>query len=410
MNTNRSPLIPVTEALTRIQSCIKPIYAANPCSLQNACDRILAQDIHSNMDVPPYNNSAMDGYAVCASDLPSAGEKTLTVVGTSFAGTPYTKSVHAGQAVRIMTGAVMPEGTDTVIMQEEVTVQADSIRIGNAHQKHDNVRFSGEDIAKDAMVLARGRRLNPADLGLLASLGIDIVNVVRRPVVALLSTGNELVLPGHPRSSSQIYDANRYTLHGALTRYGADILDLGIIHDNQQSLRNAFNLAQEKADLIISSGGVSVGEADFVKEILSEVGTVEFWKIAMKPGKPLTFGNLNDRLFFGLPGNPVSAMATYYQFVQPALRILAGEPPTPNFTIQVACEHELKKIPGRTDFQRGILQQDEQGNWRVASTGAQGSHVLSSMSKANCFIVLPADAGDIAAGTLVDVQPFYGLI
>ncbi len=403
-------LISVAGALERIRATLQPVAGFETIFLRNALDRVLHDDLRSPIAVPNYRNSAMDGYAINVADLQMQGETTFRVIGTALAGQPYAGRIASGEAVRIMTGAVVPEGTDTVVMQEQTVREGDEVRIAAGHRQGDNVRGIGEDIARDAVVLQKGRRLRPADLGLLASLGIAEVRVRRKLRVAFFSTGDELCSLGQPLGAGQIYDSNRYTLHGMLSRLGVELLDMGVIPDRREAVADAFQSASAIADVLITSGGVSVGEADFVKETLDALGQVNFWKIAMKPGKPLAFGKLHQTLFFGLPGNPVSAMATFYQLVQPALRQLMGESDVLPLTLKVPCATPLKKSPGRQDFQRGILERNSSGELTVRTTGAQGSHILSSMSHANCFIILPAAWGSVDAGTLVEVQPFDGLI
>ncbi len=402
--------LPVEEARRRIAQLVRPVAETETVPLREALDRVLAADVASPLDVPPAANSAMDGYALRGADLPAGGEAVLEVVGTVFAGHPFAGEVGPGQAVRIMTGAPLPRGADTVVMQEHARREGDRVAIGAGHRPGQNVRHAGEDIARGSTVLAAGRRLVPADLGVLASLGVAEVAVRRRPRVAFFSTGDELCPVGEPLAEGQIYDSNRYTLHGLLARLGVEVQDLGLIPDDRAAIEDAFARAAAGADAVITSGGVSVGEADFVKETLEKLGQVNFWKIAMKPGKPLAVGRLGEALFFGLPGNPVSVMATFYQFAQPALRALAGESRTEPLALRVPAAERLRKRPGRTDFQRGVLERDAAGRLVVRSTGAQGSHVLTSMSRANCFIVLPADWGDVEPGTEVEVQPFFGLV
>ncbi len=399
----------VDAARERINTAIEPIREAESLGIRDALGRVLAEDVRSDIDVPGHTNSAMDGYAILAGDVPQSGTCELRIIGTSWAGKPFSGTVRSGQCVRIMTGAKLPEGADCVAMQEHAEREGDLLRIGPGHQPDQNVRHAGEDIARGDTVLARGKRIGPAEMGLLASLGIPEIHVVRRPRVTFFSTGDELRPVGEPLEEGQIYDSNRYTLYGMLSRLDVDLQDLGVVPDDREAIENAFQRAASDADAVITSGGVSVGEADFVKETLEHMGNVNFWKIAMKPGKPLAFGRIENACFFGLPGNPVSVMATFYQFVQPALRRLAGETKAEPITLQVPCASRLKKRPGRTDFQRGILGRDADGRLVVESTGMQGSHLLTSMSRANCFIVLPADSGDVEAGTLVDVQPFEGL-
>ncbi len=394
------------EAVRRVGAAITPVSGFEQLALREALGRVLHDDLVSPLDVPGHANSAMDGYALRAADLPADGERELTVIGTVFAGHPFAGTVEAGQAVRIMTGAMLPAGADTVVKQEDTQTRGEQVVVGAGHKPGANVRLPGEDIRRGAVMLARGRRLTPADLGLLASLGIPEVKVFRRPRVAFFSTGDELRSLGQPLGEGQIYDSNRYTLHGMLTRLGVEVIDMGVVPDDRDAVREAFRTAAASADMLITSGGVSVGEADFVKETLQALGQVNFWKVAMKPGKPLAFGHLGNTVFFGLPGNPVSAMATFYQVVQPSLLRLAGELPPERLRITVTCAERLKKAPGRLDFQRGILSRDEHGQLVVRAAGLQGSHVLSGMSRANCFIVLPAEAGSIEAGSPVDVEPF----
>ena len=405
-----STFLPLDEALERIRAGLEPVEGYQQLALRDALGRVLAEDVASPIDVPAYTNSAMDGYAVRSADLPAEGETTLTVVGTAFAGQPFDGTVQAGGAVRIMTGAMLPEGADTVVMQEDTERDGDELRVRPGHKPGQHVRHAGEDIPARGTALAAGKRLRPSEIGLLASLGVPEVRVRRRLRVAFFSTGDELRSIGEPLEEGQIYDSNRYTLHGMLTRLGVEQLDMGVIPDRREAIEEAFRQAAAVADAVITSGGVSVGEADYVKETLDSLGQVGFWKIAMKPGKPLAFGRIGEAVFFGLPGNPVSAMATFYQVVQPALRHMLGETEVLPARLQARCADPLKKRPGRQDFQRGILRHDDSGQLVVTSTGAQGSHVLSSMSRANCFIVLPADSGDVEAGALVEVQPFEGLV
>jgi len=403
-------LLPLDDALDRIRTAVPTIRGEEQVVLNAALGRILAETVRSPIDVPAYTNSAMDGYAVRSDDLPSEGTVTLRVTGTSSAGHPFAGEVRGGEAVRIMTGAMLPQGADTVVMQEQVERDGDLARIGTGHRPGQHVRHAGEDLATGQMVLEPGRRLTPADLGSLASLGIGEIRVKRRLRVAFFSTGDELRSPGEPLGEGEIYDSNRYMLHALLTRLGADLIDMGVIRDEREAIEQAFHDAAAIADTVITSGGASVGEADYVSETLARVGQVDFWKIAIKPGKPLAFGKVNDALFFGLPGNPVSAVVTFYQIVQPALLQQMGATGISPLRLHATCTTDLKKRPGRTEFQRGILRQDEQGRLTVASSGHQGSHILSSMSRANCFIVLPADNAGVRAGELVEVQPFAGLV
>lgn len=407
---NQTPWLNVNEAIYRMTSSVKITQETETVTLRDGLNRVLAKEIISTINVPPYANSAMDGYAFNSADLPSTGEQTVTMIGKSFAGVPYDGEVKPGECIRIMTGAPMATGTDTVIMQEQTQVDGNEITIQSGHCKNENVRHIGEDIKEGDIVLNVGQHLTPAELGVLASLGVAEVTVYKKLRVAFFSTGDELRNVDETLEEGQIYDSNRYTIFGMLKNLGVELFDMGIIPDDRQAIEKAFIHASEQADAIITSGGVSVGEADFVKETLDKLGKVDFWKIAMKPGKPLAFGFVNDAVFFGLPGNPVSVMATFYQFALPTLKTMMGLQVTKAPIVKVACKTDLRKVPGRTDFQRGILQTNEHGELVVESIGMQASHVLSGMSKANCFIILPQDWGNVDAGTLVDVQPFRGLM
>ena len=399
----------IEQARTRIHASISAVDGVESVAIRSALDRVLAVAVLSPIDVPAYTNSAMDGYAVSSTDLPSNGQNTLTVCGTALAGHPLEFAVKPGQCARIMTGAMLPEGTDTIIMQEHVERNGEVITIDDRHRSGQHVRRAGEDLATGQTVLEVGRFITPADLGLLASLGIAEVQVKRKLRVAFFSTGDELRSIGQPLQAGQIYDSNRYTLYGALTALGVEILDMGVIPDDRELIEQAFQQAAENADAMITTGGVSVGEADFVKETLDRLGQVGFWKIAMKPGRPLSFGQVGKASFFGLPGNPVSAMVTFYQIVLPALNQMMGKSQIEPVTIQARCVSALKKSAGRVEYQRGILEQDVQGQMVVRSTGHQGSHILRSMSLANCFIVLPMESSGAEPGEIISVQPFYGL-
>ena len=399
-------LLTVAAALQRLDRDLQPIVGEEQVAIRSALGRILAENILSPLNVPPYNKSAMDGYAVLGTDLPKAGQVKLTVVGTSWAGKPYSDTITTGQCARILTGALMPTGTDTVIMQEQVTRQGDMITLSTGHRVGQHVGTIGEDLQIGQPVLTIGKKLLPADIGLLATLGIAEVKVKRRLRVAFFSTGDELRSLGEVLQPGQIYDSNRYTLYGMLNQLDVEMMDMGVVRDNPSAIETALLVAALNSDAIITSGGVSVGDADYVTETLRRLGEINFWKIAMKPGKPLTFGKIQAATFFGLPGNPVSAMVTFYQFVQPALQRMMGQDKTTPLRIKVPCCSPLKKRPGRLEFQRGILELNEQGDLVVRSTGNQGSALLSSMSQANCFIILPLDCGDVTVGTEVLVEPF----
>ncbi len=402
--------MPVAKAREFIARFLTPVAVVERLHIRAALGRVLAEDIVSPLDVPSHDNSAMDGYAVRFSDLKADGEITLKVAGSSFAGVPFQGAVKAGTCVRIMTGGVVPAGCDTIVMQEHVKAAGDNVTIGGGHRLNQNLRRAGEDLQTGQVALKRGELLRPAEIGLIASLGIGEISVFRKLRVAFFSTGDELRSIGTPLGEGQIYDSNRYTIHGMLTRLGCEVVDMGVIRDDPKLLEQAFNEAARGADVVITSGGVSVGEADFVKELLERMGEVVFWKIAMKPGRPLAYGRIGGAHFFGLPGNPVSVMVTFYQFVRDALLKLGGRDPLPPLpTFKVPCTSVLKKAPGRTEFQRGILTQDAAGAWSVRVTGEQGSGILRSMTEANCFIILPTDQGNVAAGTLVEVQVMEGV-
>lgn len=403
--------LPADVARQRILDAVTPLGddATECLPLLQTLDRVLSEDILATMNVPPHDNSAMDGYALNARELPVGGTRELRVVGAGFAGHPFQGVCGSGECVYIMTGAVMPAGADTVIPQEHVEpVDATTIRIDGRARAGDNVRAAGEDIRLGQTVLTRGRRITSADLGLIASLGLPKVYVMRRLRVAVFSTGDELCAVGETLLSGQIHDSNRYTLHGMLTHQQCEITDLGAVRDDPAALRAALQSAAREHDVIITSGGVSVGEADLVRQVLSELGDIAFWKVAMKPGRPLTFGHLGRAVFFGLPGNPVAVMVTFCQFVRPALQRMAGEIANPPLTLRAVSTSVLKKRAGRTEYQRGILTQTQDGNLSVCKTGEQGSGMLVSMSRANCFIVLPAAQTRVEPGSEVMVQPFAG--
>ena len=394
--------------------------------LDQGLNRVLASDVLSPIDVPAADNSAMDGFAFRGTELSSAAATDLMVVGTVFAGTPFTGSLAAGQCLKIMTGALMPSQCDTVIPQEMTQIlplTGDGIeRIqfeSKAVSAGENRRLRGEDLAQGSVAIRAGRILRPSDLGLAASLGINTLTVKRKLRVAILSSGNELRPLGAPLDSGSIYDSNRYSLMGLLNRLGLDVLDCGIIQDDPLALKTAFSQAASIADVIISSGGVSVGEADFTKQVMQELGDIGFWKIAMRPGRPMAFGTLKpvpnqhpprSTLFFGLPGNPVAVMVTFYQFVQSALLQLSGATQLRPPLTQAIASAAIRKKPGRTEYQRGILEIGPDGRTQVRVTGSQGAGILRSMSEANCFIVLGHEQGNIAAGDLVNVVLFEGLL
>ncbi len=400
----------VDEARQRILEAVSPLQGSVCLPLRQALGHVLAEDLVSRVDVPHQTNSAMDGYALRGDDLPASGSISLKRIGTSWAGHPFEGRVGAGECVRIMTGASMPAGTDTVVMQEQVEADDESIRIDDRHRCGQNVRQAGEDLAAGQTILHCGRRIQPADLGLIASAGIAEVIVHRRLRVAFFSTRDELRSVGEPLDAGCVYDSNRYTLYGMLQHLNVEVLDLGVIRDTREDTRAAFEQAAAMADVVITSGGVSVGDADFVTETLEALGEVTFWKVAMKPGRPLAFGTVNGAVFFGLPGNPVSVMVTFYQFAQPALKRMMGETDIAIPTQTAITTTPLKTFPGRTEFQRGRLSHDASGRLQVTSTGNQGSGVLRSMHEADCLIILPRESDHIEAGDEVQVQAFHGLI
>ena len=410
--------MPVDKARDFISKVLIPITTTERVHIRAALGRVLAEDIISPLDVPGHDNSAMDGWAYRHTDTlsfvhpeavtGSTGATTMKRVGTSFAGKPYLGPVGKGECVRIFTGAVMPTGCDTVAMQERVTEDDAGIHIANDLKPGQNRRFRGEDLKTGAIALKKGSLVGPAALGLVASLGIGEISVYRKLRVAFFSTGDELKGVGSALGPGEIYDSNRYTIYGMLERAGCEPIDLGNFVDSPEAIRTAFQRASADADVVITSGGVSVGEADFIKQILNELGEVLFWKIAMKPGRPMAYGKVGGAHFFGLPGNPVAVMVTFYQFVRSALATLQGRtdyalPPMVKATVM----NKIKKMPGRTEFQRGVLTITANGV-EVKTTGDQGSGILSSMTQANCFVVLATDVGGVEPGTIVDVQMFEG--
>ena len=404
----------VDKAREAIRACLIPVSGIERVAVRSALGRVLAEDIVPEFDVPAHTNSAMDGYALRSRDLVKGADTWLHEIGTALAGRQFEGELKARSCVRVMTGAVLPEGADMVVVQEVVKRDEDSIIIPAGQVKGQNVRLAGEDLQKGVPVLRPGRLLSPADLGLVASLGLAEVMVKRRVRVAFFSTGDELASVGTPLAAGHVYDSNRYTLFGMLQRLGVEILDMGVVKDDPAHLEAALRIAAKNADVIVTSGGVSVGEADFIKAMMAKLGEVMFWKIAMRPGRPMAFGRIESdgraAFLFGLPGNPVAVMVTFYQFVRDALLHLGGR--TGDYSIpllRVPSAEALRKVPGRTEYQRAILS-NEGGEWRVRTTGQQGSGVLRSMSEANCFIVLEHERENVNAGDLVSVQLFEALV
>jgi molybdopterin molybdotransferase len=400
------------EARQRILDLIPIVQEGSHLALQDCLGRVSAQDVYSPINVPGYDNSAMDGYAFKLQDLVENGQ--LKLVGKSFAGTPFSGSLNQGECIRIMTGAAIPEGADTVIMQENAVIInqeeqtyvsfSNQAKIGNA------IRLAGEDIKKGNRVISKGKRICASDIGLLASLGYAQLTVFRQLRVAMFSTGDELMHPGEEYETHRIYDSNRPAVLAMLQKMNVDVIDLGVVKDNKEQLRALLLRADSDADCVITSGGVSVGEADFTKEVLAELGQIDFWKIAIKPGKPLAFGRLPNSVFFGLPGNPVSAFVTFHQIAADALRRMSGETVSSDLILSAIALSPLKKNPGRTDYQRGKCFVDGNGQLVVESTGAQGSGVFSSFSDSNCYIILERQRGAVSAGETVKIHLFDSVL
>ena len=384
-------------------------------SIYDSLGRVLANDMISPINVPSADNSAMDGYAFSGASIIKDGATSLTMIGKGFAGNAFDGVVAQGQCVRIMTGAVMPAGCDTTIPQELVKVDGDQIQFqSSVIRVGDNRRLKGEDLSIGQAALSAGKIIRPSDLGLIASLGIGSVSVKRRLKVGFFSTGDELRSIGQPLDDGCVYDSNRYTLFGMLSRLNVELHDFGVVKDDPDAMRVTFSKAAATCDAVITSGGVSVGEADYTKQIMRELGDVSFWKIAMRPGRPMAFGSIQGdqhrAVLFGLPGNPVAVMVTFYQFVRNALLAMSGATQVAPPMMQAKTVEAIRKRPGRTEFQRGILSTDATGNRTVRITGAQGSGVLRSMSEADCFIVLAHDQENIQAGDTVGVVLFEGLV
>ncbi|MDP1649596.1 MAG: molybdopterin molybdotransferase MoeA [Rubrivivax sp.] len=404
----------VNDARAAIAGALQPIAGSETVPLMQALGRVLAADVLSPIDVPAHDNSAMDGYAFDGSALRADAATTLAVVGTVYAGAPPRGTVAAGECLRIMTGAVMPVGLDTVVPLE--LCRAEGSRIGiepGVIRPGDNRRRQGEDLARGKPAVRAGRVLRPADLGLVASLGIAQLTVVRRLRVALFSTGDELRTLGQALDPGCVYDSNRYALMAALQRLGMEVIDLGLVRDDPAALQATLEAAVAQADVVLTSGGVSAGDADHTRALLARLGEVAFWKVAMRPGRPFAFGPLRAggraSWLFALPGNPVAALVTYYAFVRDGLLQLAGATPEPLPVLQARCSHAIRKRPGRTELQRGHLSLAPEG-WQVRVTGSQGAGILRSMSEANALVVLRHEQGSVAAGELVDVWLFDGLV
>ncbi len=405
----------VEKARAFISQFLNPISEVEEVPLMSALGRVLSVDILAPANVPNYDNSAMDGYAFNADSLTTSPLQRLTVIGTAFAGKAFEGEIKMGECVRIMTGAMMPKGADTVIAQENTSLENKMLTFKENIKRGLNVRYAGEDLKIHQTVISQGQLIRPADLGLIASLGVAKIMVYRKIKIAFFSTGDELASIDQTLKTGQVYDSNRYTLFGMLSRLGVEVIDLGAIPDDLNLLETTLLKAAALADVVITSGGVSVGEADFMKALLKKHGQVLFWKISMKPGRPLAYGKIitdkKSTHYFGLPGNPVAVMVTFYQFVRHALHVLMGQKNPPELPMfEVITSAPIKKQTGRTEFQRGICYLDENQQWKVKPTGAQGSAILSSMAQANCFIVLASHIGNLEAGALVKIQWLDGLI
>ncbi len=402
----------IDAAVEQILSQVLPLQKCEDIAIEEALQRITSEAIQARVDVPSFTSAAMDGYAINHADLDSGINNTDThqaifkLAGTSLAGHPLPSTIRSGECARITTGAMLPKGTDSVVMQEHAIIKDDKIRLTGQIKLNQFARPPGSDTRQGDILLPENKRLSPADIGLLASQGIASVRVRKKPRVAIISTGDELVQAGSTLKPGQIYDSNRALLSAMLKQLGLTCIDIGTIRDDPDALTTAFNYAADNADAIISSGGVSVGEADFVRSLLTQFGELKFWKIAMKPGRPLTVGHYKSIPFFGLPGNPVSVNVTFRQLVRPAMEKMCGLPPQKQPTLLAKTTTKLSKQAGRLEFQRGVLSKTDEGEWQVGTTGAQDSHVLSSLSKANCYIVLPLESEGANVGDSVEIQLF----
>ena len=410
---NTQTLMPLNEALTQLQGSLSNVCGEITLPISDALGFYLSQPVVSRLNVPPFDNSAMDGYAVRVEDLTNCSDTSpvkLTMVGKSFAGVPYEGEIPRGTCIRIMTGAVIPDSLNGVVMQEQCIQEGEQIIFTSPVKMNSHIRFAAEDLKIGQQVLEIGHKLTPRDIPLLASLGIVDVNVFRKLKVAVFSSGDELKPLGELLAPGQIYDTNRYSIKALFSKLNVDVLDMGIIKDDYALIKNALIKANVEADIVITSGGVSVGEADFIKNVLDEIGEIGFWKLAIKPGKPFAFGKLQNSVFFGLPGNPVSAIVTLYQLVVPAITKMGGGIVKPAIRLNAITTHDLPKRAGRTDFQRGNYSIDDEGKLVVNTTGNQGSGIFSSMSQSNCFIVLEQERGAVMSGERVTIEPYNTLM
>lgn len=409
-DTNITTLLSAEQALLNMFRAIQAIEEQETIDLSCAQGRILAKTINSPIDIPSERNSAMDGYAFSSKDIVPNQSFTLRMTGTSWAGKPFNQPVEQTQCVRIFTGAVVPDFADSVIAQEQVIVNGEQITFPDDAQPFKNIRAIGSDVTKQDTLILAPKKLGPSDVGLLAAAGIAKISVYRQLKIGFFSTGDELVGIGQTRQSGQIYDSNRYLLAAMLTDSKHSVTDLGVIRDDPQLLEHTLIKAAGKFDVLISTGGASVGDADFVKQILDKCGHVNFWKLAIKPGKPLAFGKIKNCWFFGLPGNPIAVLVTYQQFVKPALLQLAGSLPSQPLQLRARCEAALRKSPGRQEYQRGVLCQIAPNEFTVKPAGQQDSHQLKVASLANCFIVLDKECSGVKPGEMVTVEPFENRI
>lgn len=400
------PMLSVEAALDKIASAIQPVGGSEKVTLKHALGRVTAEPVHSPVAIPLDRNAAVDGYAFNSREIDNSHSFRLRLAGISWAGNPFQGRLNAGECIRIFTGAVVPDEADSVVMQEFVTADGDGIIFPAGVAARRFVREIGGDVKPGDMLCAEGKKLTAVELGLLASAGVYDVAVKRPVAIAFFSTGDELTGIGQPLTPGKIYDSNRYLLGGLLSDPCYRAVDLGVIGDDRRQLEAALDQAARNHDVIITTGGASVGEADFITQVLERVGEVHLWKIAIKPGKPLAFGKIGKTFFFGLPGNPVSVAVTFQQMVEPALKRLAGLAPGTALRIRATCTHPLKKEPGRLEFQRGVLTQDPHGEFLVAAALGQGPHMLGSMSQSNCYIILPADCAGVQTNERVWVEPF----
>lgn len=396
------------QAISKIVKSVVPIRETETINIKNAVNRSCATNIKAEISIPSFKNSAMDGYAVNLAGLKKNNYK-LTEIATSLAGKPYNKNLKKNETVRVMTGALVPENSDAVIMKEMTQTNDQLICFSTNVKKNQNIRFIGEDIKKGQIILKKGDDINYSAISILSSLGVEKVKVIRKPIVNFFSTGDELIRTGGKLKLGQIYDSNRYLLHGLLSKLPVEIKDLGIVKDKKSAIITKLTHAAKSSDIIISTGGVSVGDADFIKDALEEIGKVNFWKISIKPGRPLAFGKIKNSLFFGLPGNPVSAAVTFQLFVMPAINKIMSKRKYANIIIKAITKTELRKKPGRTEYKRAILS-EKNGEYFVESSGLQGSNIMLSLLRANCFIRLSSEVKSIKSNSIVEVIPFQNYI